>query len=328
MNKTKTLIVFFGLGLIVYLFKQIGFEAVFAQLSALGWKAFLVFIPFLLINCIDAWAWILTFPPPFSKHAISFLKIFWLRLWGEAVNNFTATAHIGGDVTRIYCLKSLGVPMTQGTVSVIMDKAALIISEILFIYTAILLALMKIDLPWWAKWGVSFTLILVLLSIYAVLALVHKGIFSKIVEMIYSRWQWQSILKLFEKIKHLDLHLTQFYKNHPHEFIRCNIWHYAGWAAGALETWVILWVMGMNVGIVEAIMIEGLMTLAKGLGFFIVGSLGIQEGGAVFLFHLLNMGQDTGLAFSLLKRSREIFYGIVGWLVFTLRFAPAETKAH
>lgn len=328
MSKTKAVIILLGLGLIAYLFHEIGLETVFEQLSSLGWKALLVFLPFLLINCIDTWAWILTFPPPFSKHAISFLKVFWLRLWGEAINNFTATAHIGGDVTRIYCLKSLGVPMTQGTVSVIMDKAALIISEILFIYTGILLALMKIDLPWWAKWGVAFTLILALLSIYGILALVHKGVLSKIVEMIYSRWQWKRILQLFEKIKHLDLHLTQFYKNHPNEFIRSNIWHYAGWIAGALETWVILWVMGTNIGIVEAVMIESLMTLVKGLGFFIVGSLGIQEGGAVFLFHLLNMGQDTGLAFSLLKRSREIFYGLVGWIIYSLQVSPVETKAH
>lgn len=324
MSKTKLIVVLFGLGLIAYLFAKIGISAVFAQLSLLGWKAFLVVIPFLLINYIDTWAWIFTFPPPFSQHNISFLKVFYLRLWGEAINNFTATAHIGGDVTRIYCLKSLGMPMTQGTVSVVMDKAALIISEILFIYTGILLLLAKIEWPASVKWGVAFLLILVLLAIYIILAMVHKGVFSRVVEMVYSRWKWERILQFYEKMKHLDLHLAQFYKNHRREFIHSNVWHYLGWLAGAVESWLMLWLLGINVGAVDAVMIEALMILVKGVGFFVIGSLGIQEGGSVFLFHLLDMGQGTGLAFSLLKRIRELFYGLVGWIIFSTQPSTAQ----
>ena len=310
-------VVLLGLGLLAYLFSKIGISAVFAQLSSLGWKAFLVVMPFLLINYIDTWAWIFTFPPPFSKHNISFLKVFWLRLWGEAINNFTATAHVGGDVARIYCLKSLGMPATQGTVSVVMDKAAMIISEILFIYLGILLLLVKIEWPLSVKWGVAFMLVLVLLSIYIILALMHKGIFSKVVEMAYGKWKWKRLLQLHEKVQHIDLHLAKFYKYHRAEFVYSNFWHFLGWIAGAVETWLMLWLLGINVGVVDAIMIEALMTLVKGLGFFIIGSLGIQEGGSVFLFHLLDMGQGTGLAFSLLKRIRELFYGLVGWIVFS-----------
>jgi putative membrane protein len=326
MNKTKISIVLVGLAFIVYLFSEIGVAAVWERLSALGWNSVLIFLPYLLCNYIDTWAWIFTFPPPFSKYAVSFASVFWLRLCGEAVNNFTATAHVGGDFTRVYCLKYMGVPMTQGVVSVVMDKAALIISEILFIYTAILLLLIKMDWPASLKWAIASSLILVLIAIYGVLALVHKGIFSKIVEAIYSKWRWDKILKFYEGVKHLDLYLAQFYRDHWREFVRSNVWHYVGWLAGALETWTLLYLLNIKAGFVDALMIEGLMTLVKGLGFFIVGSLGIQEGGSVFLFHLLDLGLGTGLAFSMLKRTREIFYGLAGWIVFSVQFSGAKAR--
>ncbi|MBI5428798.1 MAG: flippase-like domain-containing protein [Nitrospinae bacterium] len=326
MNKTKAVVVLFGLGFVAYLFNEIGSAAVFERLSSMGWKSVLVFLPFLLCNYIDTWAWIFTFPPPFSRYSLSFASVFWLRLCGEAVNNFTATAHVGGDVTRVYCLRNMGVPMTQGTVSVVMDKAALIISEILFIYTGVFMLLAKIDWPAWLKWTVASSLILALAAIYGVLALVHRGVFSKIVETVYHRWKWERVLKFYEKVKHLDAHLAQFYRDHGREFVRSNVWHYIGWLAGALETWTLLYLLGIEADLFDALMIESLMTLVKGLGFFIVGSLGIQEGGSVFLFHLLDMGHGAGLAFSLLKRAREIFYGLAGWIAFSVLFSGAGVR--
>lgn len=325
MNKTKAIVFLFGLGLLAYLFSKIGVDAVLVQLSPLGWKIPLVVIPHLLVTYTDIWAWVFTFPPPFSKHNISFLKLYWLHILGDAVNNFTVTAHIGGDVTRIYYLKKMGVSMTHGTVSVVMDKAAMIITEILFIYTGVLLLLVKTEWSPWVKWGVLFMLVLVLLTIYGILALVHKGILSKVVEKIYTRWKWNRILQLYEKVKHLDLHLTQFYTNHRRGFIRSNLWHYLGWLAGSVETWVIMWLLGVQVSVIDAVMIEGLMTLVKGLGFFIVGSLGVQEGGLVFFFDLLDMGQGTGLSFSLLKRVREAFYAAVAWIAFSLQSHTVKT---
>lgn len=326
MSKTKLIIVLLGLGLTAYLFNKIGIFAIFEQISLLGWKAFLVVVPFLLRNYIDTWGWVCTFPPPFPKDTLSFLKIFWLRIWGEAVSNYTATTFVGGDATRIYCLKHMGVSTTQGSVSVVMDKAAMMISGIFFIYTAILLLLLKTEWSSWVKWDVAFLLFLMSFGIYGILALVHKGVFSKVVETIYNRWKWKMILQLYEKVKHLDLHLAQFYKNHRREFIRSNIWHYIGWLTGALEAWLMLWLLGVNINVVDALIVEGLTFLIKVPGFFIVGGLGIQEAGLVFLFHLLDMGQGTGLAFSLLKRFREAFFGLAGWIVFSLNFFTAKPR--
>ena len=73
-------------------------------------------------------------------------------------------------------------------------------------------------------------------------------------------------------------------------------------------------------------MIESLISLAKGLGFLIPGSLGVLEGGSVLLFQALGLGPGLGLAFSLLKRTREIFFGMLGWVVLSTQFTSMKFR--
>ncbi|MFQ5451567.1 MAG: flippase-like domain-containing protein [Nitrospinaceae bacterium] len=326
MKTGKVLLFFLGLGIIALLFYKIGFTEIEKQFSDLGWKVLYIFLPFFLIGYIGTWAWIYTFPPPFSKYKISFSKLFWLRVVGEAVNNFTSTAHVGGDLTRVLFLKKLGVPTTKGMVAVIMDKVALIITEVFFIFTGILLLLVKMDWPAWVKGGVASSFLLAGLFIYGILLMVRKGVFSKMSGSLQRRWDWKWLDQIHEKIKHLDHHLSHFYRHHRREFISSNVLHYVSWILGALETWTILYVLGLRVGLVDAIMIEALVTLVKGLGFFIVGSLGVLEGGTVFLFQILNIGEGTGLAFTLLKRAREMAFGALSWLVFSIQLAGLKPR--
>ena len=315
-----------GLGIVVYLFYSIGWAEIYDHLSTLGWFIPLVFLPYFFTNIINTYAWISSFPPPFSKYNLKFFQVYWIRICGESINNFTPTAQVGGEVSRVLFLKKFAVPSTTGMVTVIMDKAALVISQILFIYTGLFMLLAEVDWSFTIKMLIGSTLILALIVIYGILLAVHKGFFSKISLSINSRFRWPALRRLHKKIKTLDHHLMQFYFNHHKEFIRSNYLHYIGWIVGALETWTLLYLLGKPVGIADAIMIEALVGFAKGIGFLIPGSLGIMEGGSVFLFQTLGLGSGLGLAFTLLKRARELVFGGLGWMVLYFQFPSLKNE--
>lgn len=314
-----------GFAIVVYLFNSIGWMAIYDHLSTLGWFVPLVFLPYFFTNIINTYAWISSFPPPFSKYNLKFFQVYWIRICGESINNFTPTAQVGGEVSRVLFLKKFRVKPSVGMVTVIMDKAALVISQILFIYTGLFMLLSRVDWPLTVKLLIGSTLILALIVIYGILLAVHKGFFSKISHSINSRFHWPALKRLHQRIQTLDHHLMQFYFNHHKEFIRSNYLHYIGWIVGALETWTLLYLLGHPVGIADAIMIEALVGFAKGIGFLVPGSLGIMEGGSVFLFQILGLGSGLGLAFTLLKRARELVFGGLGWVVLYCQF-PALKK--
>ncbi|MDP3981534.1 MAG: flippase-like domain-containing protein [Chlamydiota bacterium] len=320
MNKTKIIFLFLGLGAIAYLFYHVGLSSIADYLYRLGWKSWLIFIPFFIINYIDTWAWYFTFTPMFPSHCISFSNIFWLRICGEAVNNFTPTAHIGGDVTRVICLKRMGIAKSVGLVSVMMDKAALIISEIIFVYTGLFLLLTHMESSFRMKlWiGLSFPIILFLL--YVLILAVRMGLLSQLSDRLKVRFNRDWFNQLHHKIQKLDQHLHQFLHHQRRAFLWSTLLHYIGWLVGTFETWIMLYCIGIHVNLLDAMMIEALIILVKGLGFFMIGSLGIQEGGAVIFFKILALGQGAGLAFSLLKRARELFFGLLGWIVLWRQF--------
>lgn len=310
-----------GLALAVYLYHTIGWKNVFLPLLDIGGMAIFIFIPFLILNLFNTWAWVCTFPPPFAQFRVAFSHLYWMRIAGEFINNFTPTAHIGGDVARLWMLKKYDIPSSVALTTIVMDKAALVITEILFIFTGIFLLLLKVEVSGGIWIGVAVAVGGAVGVTYAIVATLHKGVFSKITHALSQRLNLPGVDRLHDKIIKLDHHLMQFYHNHHDEFLRSNYLHYTSWIIGTLETWTLLHLLGMPVGVLDALMIEALIFLAKGLGFFIPGSLGVYEGGSILLFQVLHLDGGLGLAFTMLKRAREIVIGLMGWLFVSVKFS-------
>ncbi len=328
MSKQKLITTILGLGIFIYIFKAIGWQATLDSIVSIGWKYPIILLPFSLVNYVDTWGWLYTFPKYNPTHTLSFSKIYWLRICGEAFNNFTPSAHIGGDILRILILKKLGLATTESSVSVILDKTTIIISEIVFIYTSLSIFIVLIPLNSWIKFGIIFSLILAVLFVYLLIWLMHHGALTTLCRFLDQKLKTQWASQLYEKVLHIDQLLGDCILQNKKKFWLSNLWHYIGWILGALETWLMLYLMNISISLLQAIMIEGLLCLAKGLGFFIIGSLGVMEGSMISLFQILNLGQGPGLAFTLLKRSRELIYGILGWSLYLYYFNRNKNQSY
>ncbi|HLX09883.1 MAG TPA: flippase-like domain-containing protein [Thermoanaerobaculia bacterium] len=89
------------------------------------------------------------------------------------------------------------------------------------------------------------------------------------------------------------------------------------WLSEVCETFFILSLLGAGLSFRSVFSFEGLLTLARGLAFFTPSGLGVQDIGYLAFFKGLGVQQaiDVWGAFVLVKRGKEIFWIIIGYLL-------------
>jgi hypothetical protein len=84
---------------------------------------------------------------------------------------------------------------------------------------------------------------------------------------------------------------------------------------GVLETYCILHFLGFPVSLGLATVVDAFGAGVGFAAFFIPARLGAQEAGDVAVFTALGFGAPAGLAFSLVRRLREVLWAAIGFVV-------------
>jgi uncharacterized membrane protein YbhN (UPF0104 family) len=89
------------------------------------------------------------------------------------------------------------------------------------------------------------------------------------------------------------------------------------WLAESCETFFILSLLGAGLSFRTVFSFEGLLTLIRGLAFFTPSGLGVQDVGYLAFLKGLGVHQaiNVGAAFVLVKRGKEVFWIIIGYLL-------------
>ena len=119
------------------------------------------------------------------------------------------------------------------------------------------------------------------------------------------------------KAERIDANISRFYRDHKARFALAMLFHAAGWLLGACETFVILRALEPETGFGVAFLITSLTVIINGLFFFMPSSIGVLEGGQVFLFMTLGLDPAMGLSLGIAKRMRKVIWISVGWLLLT-----------
>ena len=103
----------------------------------------------------------------------------------------------------------------------------------------------------------------------------------------------------------------------------------AAWLMDSVETWLILRVLGVRIGFFSVYAFEPGLSLVRSMAFFVPAGLGVQDLGYFAFFNALGVpdAMGVGAAFVLLKRTKELFWVIVGYsLLFVLRVKIARRR--
>ncbi|MCM0081415.1 flippase-like domain-containing protein [Geomonas sp. Red32] len=277
----------------------------------------LLLIPYALTTFLWTLSWRLLLPG--APGRVSLWRLYLLRLAGESLNQLTPTASLGGEPFKTVRLQAAGVPWQQAATSVIIHKAAMVLSLVL--YLLIGLAMLPAVLPEvpsrlaWSGWLGT-----------GVLALAGGSFL--VVQRASPCTSLLRILKRFgicpgflrrreEALASLDATLAAFYRRHPWLALGSLLMFLLGWAAHAAEVYVIFAALGHGIGLGTALCLDALSQMVAALGFMIPASLGVQDGGNLLLALGFRLGATLGAGFGLLRRFREAFWLLLGLLAVT-----------
>jgi glycosyltransferase 2 family protein len=318
----RPLAVVAGVVIVAGLVWEIGPATLVVELRKLSWRLPLILLPQVVTNLFKTEAWRLAFP----RRRPRFRLLFPVRLAGEAVNETTPTGTMGGDALKAYLLvrAGAGVPIEEGLVSVVVAKSALVASLAAFIACSVALA-----------WGLGGTpagmlSLLALLSLYMALSTAGfvwaqvKGMFR----MGGRALKWMGLGdRVAAGAERLDADLRWYYRERRGAAVGVVLLSVIGWAAGALETWLMLLLLESPVSLMEALVIEAGACGVRAVGFLIPGSIGVLEGGIVGIFALMGLPSGTGLAFGVARRFREGVWILIGYACLAIMRGPKAPAA-
>ena len=246
---------------------------------------------------------------------------------GEAVNNATPLASMGGEPVKAVLLKkhfSLG--YREGAASLIIAKTTNLLALIVFLAVGFCFMLSAEALP------SSYNLVAAagLMAFTASIFLFFLGQRYKI-SSFAGTWMAQTRLGRFldgllHHIHDMEDRLVHFYTFRHRRFLLALILALANWVIGALELYATLWFLGHPVTLSEAWIIEAIAQLVRSGAFFIPGGLGVQEGAFMIVIEAMTGQGVLGLAVAVIRRFREIVWiawGILlgGFSSFSLQMA-------
>jgi glycosyltransferase 2 family protein len=317
----RTLLLVVGLGILSALIIRVGTDATVAALArGLGWQFLLICLPYGLVMAVDTLGWRYAF----TSDRAPFPRLLVARIAGEALNAITAVAPVGGDAVKVWLLRS-HVPYRESVASVIIAKTTIILAQSTFYLVGVVLALIL---------AVDSRLVLAMLGMLALEVVGVGGFFAA---------QWFGFvsyggrvlyrfgaLSSIESAEGLDSELQNFYRRHPRRLCLSVAFHLLGWFLGVIETILILRALQVSASLPAATLIETVGSAVRFATFFVPGSVGALEGANTGAFAALGLGASAGLAFSLVRRCRQVVWIAIGLITLAVARATspsAETRA-
>jgi glycosyltransferase 2 family protein len=282
---------------------------VWATAARLGWSAPLVLLPYLVVYLVDCQAWARTLP----RNDISFFTLLRIRWAGESVNNLIPSVYIGGEAVKVGLLRNHGVDAREGAAAAIVSKTAQSVAQFCFVLTAAVVLLEMAQGGWPVRAGLAFVLGGGIVAIATLFCIQKYGVFRMLVgvlDAIRCRWHFLELRR--NRLLQLDDTIVGFYKSEPRRFLAATALYLGGWMLDTVEIYLVATLLGVPIAWPQAFVAEAFTGVAKALGMWIPGSLGVQESGIVLVGRLVGLPDAFNATYALIRRARELLFAAVG----------------
>jgi putative membrane protein len=243
----------------------------------------------------------------FSRPAPSLATCFRLRLIREGIDSLLPVARIGGEVVVVRMLTKQGVEAAQAGAGVIVDVSLEVLSQAMFLLAGVgALAMLAggRSIEWVGALGLTA------IAAGGFLLAQRFGLL-RLVELLSDRIAGQFPDLATLSLRGLHTAAAGIYRR-GRPVAAATALHFLSWSLGTIETWVVLYALGVPASLAQALVVESLGMAARTAGFAIPGALAVQEGGFALAALSAGLPESTGLSLSLVKRVREILVGVAG----------------
>jgi putative membrane protein len=311
-----------GVVLFLVLVRQLGIGEVWSNLRLIGWGFLLVLGQEGASYVLNSLGWRYAFPPP--RPPIPFRKLIAARLGGEAINNLTPTATIGGEVVRARMLDGLCDPHTAWA-SVAVAKLSQTAAQMLFVFVGLIFLVRDVPLPEGFRRGLFIGLGAITTGLLVGIAMQRRGLFGAAARLA-ARLGVRVPEALHAQLARLDEEIARLYQA-PWAFVASVAGFFGGWCMGAVEVYVIMYCLQLAPTWGIAFTVEVLSVAIDALFFFVPAKAGVQEGGKALIFSLLGLQPAKGLVLGIVRRLRELTWSSVGLIVLARHQARQRAAA-
>ena len=258
---------------------------------------------FFLLYAIG-WAVLLKSSEPARRIGLGY--VFWATAVRDAVDRLLPVASVGGSVVGVRILGWRGVPGAAAGATVIVEILLTLVA--LYVFTALGLVLL-------AEYGgeghqyhrvlLIFTLSLPVPAV--MLALFKSGAFLKRVQALIHSWVGEGAIS--RATESLDREVRALL-HQPRALLIAGGLQLAALVSGAFEIWFALRLFHHPVSIGAAVMLESMTQAIRHIAFIVPAGLGVQEAGLVVFGHIVGISGEMALAVGMVKRIRELAWGI------------------
>jgi putative membrane protein len=315
-----------GLGLAAWMFRSYGAGKIIELLIRAGWLGIPLIVLFHLTQMLaSALGWqSIAAPLESPPRQRTYLLFRWIR---EAVNNLLPLAQIGGEFVAARLLQRRGEPLAPAVAGLIADLSLEIATQLLFTMLGLALLAQIAGTSELAAW-VAKVLLLAALLLGGTIAAFRLGLAATLEKALTGLGRSLLGWPVSARIAGLKAALLACYRARA-RVLRGATWHLVSWLLGGLEVCLILHFFGADIGIGPGLAIESLGQASKALGFAVPGAIGVQEGGYLAVCSVLGLQPEMGIALSLMKRVREVVWGVPGLILWQRAEAkpPVPTAA-
>jgi hypothetical protein len=292
----------------------------------------LALLPYAALLAFDALGWRLLFTPA-TRARGSFADTLAARAAGEAVSQSLPSAGIAGEATAAWLLSShTGAPLGEVIGTLAARRLLLVLGHGL---TLGLGALATAAGPFPAPRALAWVLglgssALVALALAGPVLLVRGAPFARL-HLALRRVPWAWLRAWLDtpsvRLPQADREAVRLFARERRVRLATAACFALVYVTESLETLLLLRILGTRISILQVLSFEPLLSLVRGLAFFVPAGLGFQDLGYVAFFRALGLkdAASVGAAFVLLKRLKEIVWIGAGWLV--LLAADSRTRA-
>ncbi|QYY28078.1 MULTISPECIES: HpnL family protein [Cupriavidus] len=274
-----------------------------------GWLLLLLVPLHALPLLLDAQGWrvLLTSADPDEKAGLGFL--WWVATVREAVNRLLPTMSIGGELVGVRLSRLRIHDTTAVTASIVVEVMITLFAQYLFSALGVLMliaALQDSGQAWIILAGLALSLPV---PVAFALSLRHTGLFEKLEGAARKLFgEDHRIVAMIDGAR-LDAQIRALNRRRR-ELLAALGWQFVGLVSGTLEIWFALMLLGHPVPFWQAMAIEALTQAVRHVAFFVPAGLGVQEAVVLLLGQALGMDAHVSLALALVKRAREILFGV------------------
>jgi putative membrane protein len=250
------------------------------------------------------------------------LHLVWVR---ESVNSMLPVARIGGEVVAFRMLKRWGVRPSTAVGSIVVDMQLTVISQLLFTMVGIGFLFAHahsgtLRLASQLAWGV-----VVLAPLLLLFALVqHANPFERITRAL-NRMTSGKLAALVGQSAQIDRSIKLIWRRRAVVLRYLFFWQPLQCFTTSLQIWLALYFLGVQVTLVEAVVIESLIQAISSAAFFVPGGLGVQEGGFILIGGAFGLDPSTCLALAAARRIRDVLIFVPGLIAWQFSESPDRT---